>query len=212
MRDDEVEARVDSFTTMLLRSSAARWTDGFDAKLAREAEERIRAEREILRLNAELENRVRERTAQLETAMGELESIFLFGVHDLRAPLRAIDGFARRWSRISGALPSDAKRYLSRIRTSTQHMGPADRGSPQFWPACRGNARAADVEPEPRRETGDGEDATSATPVAWWKSRFGGDARGGRPASVAGRPREPHRETRGSSPRSRRNPASKSAL
>src|SRR5258708_7964597 len=73
MSADEVGTLVDSFNDMLAESDRrSRELEASNAKLAQEAEERTRAEREILRLNAELENRVRERTAQLETANREL--------------------------------------------------------------------------------------------------------------------------------------------
>ena len=66
---------------------------------------------------------VRERTAQLETANRELESFSYSVSHDLRAPLRAIDGFGQALIEdFPEHLPGDAKRYLSRIRASTQHM------------------------------------------------------------------------------------------
>ena len=124
MSDDEVGTLVDSFNDMLTEiDRRTRELEASNAKLAQEAEERSRAEREILRLNTELENRVRERTAQLETANRELESFSYSVSHDLRAPLRAIDGFGQALlDDFPEHLPDDAKRYLSRIRSSTQHM------------------------------------------------------------------------------------------
>ena len=124
MSADEVGTLVDSFNDMLTEiDRRTRELEASNAKLAQEAEERSRADREIQRLNAELEERVRERTAQLETANRELESFSYSVSHDLRAPLRAIDGFGQALlDDFPEHLPGDAKRYLSRIRASTQHM------------------------------------------------------------------------------------------
>src|SRR5437899_3044608 len=82
-----------------------------------------RLHEQVKRQAEEMEIRVRERTAELEAANRELESFSYSVSHDLRAPLRAIDGFGQALlDDFPEHLPGDAKRYLSRIRSSTQHM------------------------------------------------------------------------------------------
>jgi signal transduction histidine kinase len=74
--------------------------------------------------NAELAQRVRERTAELEAANKELEAFSYSIAHDLRAPLRAIDGFSIILvNQYSPQLPAEAQRFLHNVSASAQHMG-----------------------------------------------------------------------------------------
>jgi len=83
-----------------------------------------RAHAEIARLNTELEERVRQRTAQLEASNRELESFSYSVSHDLRAPLRSIDGFSKALLEDYGdGLDTHGRNYLDRIRAATQNMG-----------------------------------------------------------------------------------------
>jgi PAS domain S-box-containing protein len=73
---------------------------------------------------ATLEKRVKERTGQLETANKELEAFSYSVSHDLRAPLRSIDGFSKiMMEEYSNKLDAEGKRILNVIRSNTQKMG-----------------------------------------------------------------------------------------
>jgi PAS domain S-box-containing protein len=85
--------------------------------------ERKHAEVEIRTLNAELEERVRRRTAELEASNAELEAFAYSVSHDLRAPLRAIDGFSHALQEEYGAgLDEEAQAHLERIRFGVGRM------------------------------------------------------------------------------------------
>jgi signal transduction histidine kinase len=109
--DDEIGVLVDAINNML---------DEVGARTA----VLERARQDLRTLNAELEQRVAGRTAQLEAANKDLESFSYSVSHDLRAPLRAVGGFAELlWTDHGSQLDAEAQRKLGIIRSESSRMG-----------------------------------------------------------------------------------------
>ena len=119
--------------------------------------ERRRAEQEIRSLNVDLERRVAERTSELEAKHREMESFTYTVSHDLKAPLRGIDGYSRLLeSDHADRLDEEGRFFVSMIRKATAHMGDliddllaysrVERGRPQLGPVAPGPVVATVME------------------------------------------------------------------
>ncbi|HAR62489.1 MAG TPA: hypothetical protein DCS13_03410 [Candidatus Margulisbacteria bacterium] len=89
--------------------------------LARDVTQRIDVENKIIKLNAELEEKVKEKTAKLEDYTKELESFSYSVSHDLRSPLRTINGYAQIIME-TDEFDDTTKDYLNKIIAASKHM------------------------------------------------------------------------------------------
>lgn len=109
------------YNATLYRDEAGKVMGIFAA--ARDVMELKRVEEELRRLNVELEHRIQERTAQLQEANKELEAFAYSVSHDLRAPLRHIDGFVELLTRHTGTtLDEKGQHYVRTIQESAKRM------------------------------------------------------------------------------------------
>ena len=111
-----------SISVSPIRDIAGKITGG--SKIARDVTQLKRALMEVRLLNVELEQRVAERTAQLLAANKELEAFSYSVSHDLRAPLRHINGFSLALLEdYNDKLDDVGKSYLQQVREASQEMG-----------------------------------------------------------------------------------------
>lgn len=114
-------------TTFLAELSSSTYTDSrgrqMSSTFVRDITARRQAEAEVLRLNETLEQRVLDRTKELQSANDDLERFSHVMAHDLRSPLVAIEGFAGLLKSSTAALLNDKQEsYLGRIRSNADRM------------------------------------------------------------------------------------------
>lgn len=104
------------------------------------------AELEVLRLNASLEQRIQERTQALKVAYGELESYSYAVAHDLRSPLRIINGFAMALRDDNPDLDAGSHEHLRRIMDASKKMGELIDGLLKLSQYARGETHRVPVD------------------------------------------------------------------
>ena len=118
-----------------------------ELEMARLLEQAEQARTDLRAANEGMESQVRERTAQLERANKELEAFSYSVSHDLRSPLRGIDGWSMALEEDYGAqLDDNGRQYLARVRSETQRMGQLIDGMLEFARLGRANMSVRSVD------------------------------------------------------------------
>jgi light-regulated signal transduction histidine kinase (bacteriophytochrome) len=141
-----------------------------NTQLQEEISVRKHAEDEIRRLNAELEQRIVDRTAQLQAAYQELQAFSYSVAHDLRAPLRHVLGFVELLQQDAGpSLSEKSLRHLTTISQSAKRMGDLIDGLLTFSRVGRAELQKTHVNLEElvRETLGDFQAETTERKIVW---------------------------------------------